>query len=460
MNDFPKTADAFYALRDDRTNRCVDGLEYQRVHCNLVVSQSAASSPIGQTMLVVAANLLSRWCRRVTITLASTPLDASLGIGTGDLGEAVLTQMHDADPFGDFVITEERTDRAEIELHVGSGLSNTYGVPVFIDASGWLASLSRKRTIELPPADEGNRLGGIAAACLGVAQVFKIAVGVPADLWLRDGVFDLFRLGWSEDLRQAPWPAIVDIGKVLMVGAGSVGSSAAYAARLGGLIGAIEVVDRDRVKVENFNRSPVFGRSTLGLMKAKAIVQHLAGPSLTFTAVCAWWDDYVKGRARSSLDFDVWLPLANEFGVRLAMQHSVPPLMIHASTSSNWGVNHSRHLPGRDDCLADRFPAEGSAQELACSTGQVNVQGTSIDAALPFASLFAGLLIVAELVRLQLPDYPQVPNFALFDWYGTLEWIQAWNRAPRDGCICREQGREFHDLFNQRTRYRPLFDFP
>jgi hypothetical protein len=157
--------------------------------------------------------------------------------------------------------------------------------------------------------------------------------------------------------------------------------------------------------------------------------------------------------------FDVWLPLANEFGVRRAMQHSVPPLMIHASTTSNWGVNHARHLPGLDECLEDRFPVEVSARDLACSTGQVQVQGSSIDAALPFASVFAGLLIIAELMRPKVPGYPQVPNFALIDWYGSLELIQAWNRVPRSGCICREQGREFHDLFNQRTRYRPLFDF-
>src|SRR5690242_11991472 len=105
MNDFPKTAETFYALRDDRTNRCVDARGYQRVYCGVVVSPAAASSPIAQTMLVVATNLLSRWCRRVTITVAPTLLDPSLGLGTGDLGEAVVAQMHDADPFGDFALS-------------------------------------------------------------------------------------------------------------------------------------------------------------------------------------------------------------------------------------------------------------------------------------------------------------------------------------------------------------------
>jgi hypothetical protein len=64
-------------------------------------------------------------------------------------------------------------------------------------------------------------------------------------------------------------------------------------------------------------------------------------------AVAEWWDAFARRKGRRFFDYDVWLPLANEFGVRHALQHSVPPLMIHASTTANWGVNHGRHLPGR-----------------------------------------------------------------------------------------------------------------
>ncbi len=463
MSRLPTTAEEFYRLRDDRTDRCVDRSGYQRVHCAVFVSNLVASNPVEQTMLFVATNLLSRWCRRVTIVCDASAIDTAIhgacGMGVGALGQAVLAQMRDADPFGDFTITVDRTCRADIELHIGTSASAAGGVPVFVNASGWLMSLSRDRAIQLPTDNHRNRLGGIAAACFGVAQMFKIAIGVQTDLWLRDGVFDLFRLSWSQDNRQGPWPLALAVGEILMVGAGSVGSSAAYCARLSGLSGSIETVDRDTVKVENLNRSPVFGKSNLGLSKAEAVARFLAGSNLRATAVPAWWDEYITGRPRSSFKFDVWLPLANEFGVRLAMQHSVPPLMIHASTTSNWGVNHARHLPGRDDCLADRFPGDTPALDLACSTGQVKIDEASVDAALPFASLFAGLLIVAELVRLQLSDYPHIPNFALLDWYGSLDVIQAWNRIPRDGCICRDQGRTFHDLLNGETKYRALFNF-
>ena len=132
--------------------------------------------------------------------------------------------------------------------------------------------------------------------------------------------------------------------------------------------------------------------------------------------------------------------------------------MVHASTTANWGVNHGRHVPGLDDCLADRFPAD-VADSLICSAGRFETSEVRVDAALPFASLFAGLLITADLARAQLPNYPQVPNFALFDWYGPLDNIQAWDRKSRKGCICRDQGQSIHEEFNGRTKYQTLSRF-
>lgn len=330
---------------------------------------------------------------------------------------------------------------------------------VFITASGWLAGISPQGPIELAPVGDGNLLGAIAAACLGVAQAFKLALQLPTARLVREGIFDLFRLGWSQDVRHAPWPNGSNIGNVLMVGAGSVGSSSAYCLRASGLPGEISVVDKDEVKVENFNRSPVYGRATFGLVKATAVERFLSGSRLAAVAVPMWWNDLLTERERSSFNFDVWLPLANEFNVRSAMQENVPPLMVHASTTRNWGVNHGRHIPGRDDCLVERFPPEEvSTDELMCSTGQIQTEERAVDAALPFASLFAGLLVAADLARAQLPDYPQVPNFALLDWHGPLDQIQAFHRPRRQECpVCNGQSRSFHDRFNGKTKYRYLF---
>lgn len=457
MNGFPTSAEEFYGLRDDRTNRCSNNRNYQSTACVVRMSPTTASTASAQTMFLVAANLLSRWCRKVTIVMPPTEIHPILGIGSGDLGELAVSQMQNADPFGHFEVVQNSDGAAAITLCIGGNASSKPDqAKVFINSSGWLAGVSTRQPISLPASEDCNRLGAITAACLGVAQVFKIAVELPSAQYLREGIFDVFRLDWSDNMWQAPWPQDLNIGNALMVGAGSVGSSAAYCMRVGGLSGSITILDKDNVKVENFNRSPIFGRRTAGWSKVEAVAGFLNSTALLATAVPFSWDQFLQQRGRSSFDFDVWLPLANEFGVRHAMQHNVPPLMIHASTTSNWGVNHGRHIPGRDDCLVDRFPSAVSMNDLTCSTGQVQTAERAIDAALPFSSLFAGLLIVADLVRAQLPEYPQIPNFALFDWYGPLNMIQAWDRKPRPGCICREQRPDLQERINGRTKYHYL----
>jgi len=455
---FPTSADEFYALRDDRTNRMSSSRQYQDVLCEVRVSAIDAANPATQATVLVAANLLSRWCRRVVLNIPPVPIGAGLNAGTGSLAEIVLDQMRDADPFGRFGMVRMGGDEATLILHIGENATPVAGCHnVFVTASGWLATVSKEGPILLPDDDKPNWLGATAAACLGVAHLFKAAIGVHSERYLRDGIFDVFELKWIDNPQQAPWPETLNVGNVLLVGAGSVGSSAVFSMRLNRFAGSLTIVDRDFTKIENFNRSPIFGRKMFGQNKAEALKDYLRGTPLSAMAVPLWWDQFVLERSRSSFDFDVWLPLANEFGVRLAIQNAVPPLMIHASTTSNWGVNHGRHIPGRDDCLSDRFPSEVFSEQLACASGDIDAPGGQVDAALPFTSTFAGMLVAADLVRSLLPAYPQVPNFALFDWFGMMDIIHAWNRVPRPNCFCRHPSKRLHEMFNSKTRAYPLF---
>ena len=458
-NNFPSSAAEFYALRDDRTNRCLAVKGYQDTSCILHLSSTVAETKAAQVTFLVGANLLSRWCRRVTLVAPRGAMHRDFGSGS-DMLDAALEQMKDADPFGSFQAQDflPRSDH-DVALCVGNDVPELrVARHVFVNANGWLAGVSRNGPSQISRTETGSCIGAIAAACFGVAQVFKMALGLPDDRLLKDGIFDVFALDWTDRPNIGPDPE-AEIGRLLMVGAGSVGSSAAYCMRMAGVTGEVTILDHDVVKIPNFNRSPIFGRQTLGLNKSDATAAHLAESGLRATARPVWWNDYIMKQERRTMPFDVWLPLANEFGVRLSIQNNVPPAMIHASTTANWGVNHARHLPGTDDCLADRFPDEAGAANLACATGDAIVHEEQIDAALPFCSLFAGLLVTAELLRLQLPDYPQVPNFALFDWYGSLDNIQKWDMAPRPGCVCRQQNRELHQVFNKATRYWPKYAF-
>lgn len=460
MSALPTSAAEFYALRDDRTNRCAGQRDYQSTTCVIRLAPRASATRSGQTAFLAAANLLSRWCRRVDLVAPACRLNPACGPRDSELVEFALRQMRDADPFGTFRYVEDGIAQDGVALCIGGG-APVIGAArsVFVDSKGWLAAISLDSAIPLGDDTSGNCLGALAAAALGVGQVFKLALRMPETQLLRSGVFDLFRLAWDDRVDAGDWPADPGVGRILMVGAGSVGSSAAYCMRLAGLKGYLTVLDKDCVKIENLNRSPIFGCAGLGLSKAEATSRFLRGSSLECEPLPMWWNEFITEWDRATNPFDVWLPLANEFGVRYAMQQNVPPLMIHASTTANWGVNHARHIPTSDDCLADRFPAQATEKDLACATGEVAVQDVTVDAALPFCSFFAGLLVAADLVRGNLPGYPQVANFALLDWFGPMETIHAWDRKPRPDCICRQQRRSFHTQFNAWTRYFPMFRF-
>jgi hypothetical protein len=148
-------------------------------------------------MLISATNLLSRWCRNVSLIIPAVAAHPALGLGATDLREHVLSQMQDADPFGTFSL-DRGLIKTQIALVIGAPDSQMLTASsVFIDSSGWLASIGYRNQIDLPITQNGNCLDAIAAACLGVAQVFKLAAGVSEGRFFREGIFNLFSLVWA-----------------------------------------------------------------------------------------------------------------------------------------------------------------------------------------------------------------------------------------------------------------------
>lgn len=419
MQTFPETAEAFYALRDDRTNRCVESASYADAHVALVIDPTRAVTPSGKAMAAASSALLAMWCRRVTIV--------------GEEVKPLLEAMRDADPFGDFRAAAEVPSDAGVVLRVG-GLGQHSEVR--IDAAGWTAAIgSGDRTVDIGP-DHAHPIGAVAAACFGVAEVFRRAVGLPPTDLLR--LFDCYRLAWSETPASAPAPT-TDVGEILLIGAGAVGSCAAYVHLLCGFAGRFDVVDFDWIKAENFNRSPLFTRRTHNARKAKAVADALTAGGSPSEAFVGDWDAFVRAGQLGNFRGATWVPVANEFGVRRSVQRNHPPRSVHASTSPNWGVNFARHARREDGCILCRIPVEVvDAAALGCSTAQVKTAtGAQVDAALPFVSLFAGVCIAAELARRVTPGYvEETPNYLLMDFFPPGFGVQAVQRLPLPECSC------------------------
>jgi len=429
MQAFPETAAAFYALRDDRTDRCVetfaDGRAYQRKHIAVVIDPVRATTIAGRVLLFAVTALLARWCRIVTLVAApSESIDRA------------LAAMHDADPFGQFSKARSIPVDADFVLHIG-GRGDADAIA--IDGSGWIARVAPANAAQTPLKDAPHPLGALAAACLGVAELFRRSVGFEPLVQVR--MLDLLNLGWTDTPGDAPDPTR-DIGNVLLIGAGAVGSGVAYAVALCDLIGRFTVIDYDRIKIENFNRSPLCARSTHNMLKADAVVDALVASGSLAVPFHGSWDDFVRSGQLGAHRAAVWVPVANEGGVRSAVQRNFPPVAVHGSTSVNWSVNYGRHVPDIDDCFLCRFPTQAASESaLACATSALPTsEGVTVDAALPFASVFASVFVAAELARRTLPSYGAAqPNFAKVDFYPAGFSIETQRRAPLSSCDCRTQ---------------------
>lgn len=448
---FPTTAEEFYRLRDDRTNLYSGvGGDYLAKAVRVTAHPAALRSLAGQVMLIVSVNLLARWCRRVVLAMDDQPLHVRLG-PAGSLLTAALASMKDADPFGDFSL---EVGPCDLQLHIGDACPSTAVPTTVLSARGWCAAVRRPGEPVLA-GECANPVGAVAASILGAAQVFRDALGRD-ELYGRDFLFDAFSAQPVREVVLRPWEEQdtgTDLGRLLMVGAGSVGSAAAYFMRLFGLRGWMRVVDGDVAKVENISRSPIFGRQLHGWGKAGAVKQTVSGARLEVEAEDLWW----RNSKRPSLaGYDIVIPVANEQNVRWELQNSYPPLMVHAATGRNWNVNFGRHIPGVDDCLADRFAGFEEQPVFTCATGEVPISPTiTVDASLPFLSFFAGFLIATDLVRLGVAGYPHTPNYGNYSFRKNRFTPQLHREGPRVECVCHSQAEGFW-RFRRDTRYSRL----
>jgi hypothetical protein len=450
---FPTNEEEFYRLRDDRTNLYSGvGGDYHAKAVRVTAHPAVLRTFSGQVLLVVSVNLLARWCRRVVVAVEDCPVHSQLG-SAGLLLGYVLASMRDADPFGEFTVAGDER-HCDLHLHIGEMCPGTTVPTTVLSAYGWYAGVRRCGERALT-AGSTNPIGAAAAAILGAAQVFRDALG-RGELYGKEFLFDAFAGCPVRQLDLRPWEEQdtgTDLGRLLMLGAGSVGSAAAYFMRLFDLRGSMRIVDSDVAKVENISRSPIFGRRLHGWAKASAVKEALSGGSLDIDPEDMWWR---QSKSRSLAGYDIVIPVANEENIRWEIQNGIPPLMVHAATGRNWNVNFGRHIPGVDDCLADRFAGFEERPVFTCATGKIAVSSTaSVDASLPFLSFFAGFLIATDLVRLGVKGYPHTPNYGDYSFRRNRFTPQMYAEVSRDECVCRSQAEAFWQ-FRRTTRYSAL----
>lgn len=389
----------------------------------VVVVSDEAHTVAGHVLLSALMNQLARAHRRlVVVGDLEVPLLCADPFGTRTLAEATVGLAAAINPGITVDVVEARPDtEAIITLHLGRGPGDLQ-----LGCSGWRALSGEQVAIG---GGAGDIWGAMLASCLGSWAAFARLLG--DDPRLADS-YSLWDFGDSAGGEGTRVDGPLDVGRVLQVGVGGVGAALDYWLGLAGLSGSWTLVDGDCVEVSNLNRQLSFVAADAGypdrhpLNKAEAGARRL-GP--VATASPAWFGE---DKAVVEDTYDVVLPLANERGVRPAVQDRQSPVLLHATTSANYQAQLHRHIGGRDDCIRCRLP--GDAPQLGCSKVALDDTGES-DAALPFLSGAAGLLLATGLVRLadgalEASDR----NLFAIDFAGKVPGAQRLRLACRDGC--------------------------
>jgi hypothetical protein len=241
---------------------------------------------------------------------------------------------------------------------------------------------------------------------------------------------------YAEGQEASPGPtslATLDVGRVLVVGAGAVAASLVYWLNAFGVGGTWTVVDCDVVQVHNLNRGLVFVAGDAGWLEGEPAIKAKLLASLLPSGrhECVWFHESKLGEQQ----YDVVLGLANDHGVRHQIASRNFTVTLHATTGANWLSELHRHIAGVDDCIWCRT-GEISTPSFGCSTASVELpSGTKSDAALPFLSGASGLMLATALERLESGELAkQDCNDWRWDFGSTYKIASSGFRQCQAGC--------------------------
>jgi len=421
----------FYRQRDRRTMEYLGREAFGPAPVHIAIGPSAASTAAGQLTAIALVNLVARVHRDVTIDLpaSSAGVKVTTPFAGRSLGQLVERMATAIDPYLHFEFTNRPPEDA---VTVGVGADARPGLRCYVGAERAVAMLDDN---PVAVSDEPATLrGGALAACLAAAALFR------NQLALRTPPRRLSAWNYAEGEAAALGPASlepIDVGRVLVVGAGAVCSALVFWLRAFGATGSWDVVDRDTVALHNTNRGMTFTAAHAGWGSgAVAEKARLAAGLLPGGRAHVCW--YHECEAIRDECFDVFLGLANGHDVRTRLAQRNVGVTMHATTGENWLSQLHRHVLGIDDCIRCRT-ADVREAALECSTATVTTrEGTTLgDAALPFLSAASGLMLATLLQRLHVDaeGLVEVPhNDWSWDFGSEHRMARAGRRRCREDC--------------------------
>jgi molybdopterin/thiamine biosynthesis adenylyltransferase len=433
----------WYKKRDDRaTTYGMNPLDPSR-KISLYVDDVYARTVAGQAAAIVAVSLLARVSQNITIDIPDVVIDDRLPFAGKAIQKILFKSMYAADPHGLFTIGAFTEGDYAITL-------GPKGPGRIAHGSGWNAYVGPSPS-KLLSSEQGNILGAALAVVLVVAELCVYQFDPPHTQTVMNA------LNWKMNSVKGPTFVLPShLGNIWVVGTGSVGSSALYFLSLMTRDFDAGLIDMDHVEVENISRAPIMNADDVNRSKVEVAGNFLSSIGVKNVQIdnCALHEsDLWLNRPPNTPD--VLISAANEHNVRYHIESGFPSLQIYATTGKNWQANLIRHSPNHGACSCCLFPPDQTQAITKCATMSLDSRkpdDDENDAALPFLSYAAGLMVAAEICKLELVGHP----FSLERV--TLNTLQQPNLVqskinPRPGCVCSQRNETVNEKMNRGARY-------
>lgn len=443
---------------DERHFASVDLVEgvtadYKNARVHVRIAPKMLTTYNGQAMTIVACNLLSRWVEGLAVNIPDE-VECVIKKYGGRKLRSVVSEIISAGRT-DCIYCDDNSLTCLFELSIGP---STQPNCIWIDCDGWLAGYGCNTTNLQTEAVSQSIIGASFAACLGVSEIFRQAVGkdrVQFKKW-----FSLFDYNSDAErflLMNPTVPESLRLGTVHQVGCGAIGSSFDF---LLSLIDNVEadlfLIDHDHIEGKNRAASLVFTPvdAAVGNKKVDACAREVS----SLIKVEPYPNDYASFITRGSYREhvpDIILCFANERNIWSTIQHKCPPLTFHATTTKNWGTNFGRHTPHKDWCIMCRFGKEVKPQvSTTCSQGNISSDpGKEQLGVLPFVAPASAIIVLSSLFKIENPEYMNTPAFVQF----SMRSVDGhFIHQPREskGCeICSCQDIDIYPQYIKQTKH-------
>jgi hypothetical protein len=245
----PEKLDRTLLLAQRLTGEAETALAQKFVRSHVLISgdDKYLQSANGRASFRASVNMVSRFCSRITVGVS----DISLRRQAQGIFESI-----EASEFAQFRgVRTNSPEGFDAHLHIGPG-RGLKATRIMND--NWTIYVSSVDAFSPPSALIDNPLGAVAAACFGVADVFKKLLGIDSKFGKQFENERFNMLTYEKETSLVRLPDNLDLPYTLVAGCGAVGNALAYAleelARTVKLAGAVVVCDKDVIHSHSLNR--------------------------------------------------------------------------------------------------------------------------------------------------------------------------------------------------------------